>query len=806
MPLDDTYIHFQYARQLASGQPYIYNPGQPPTSGATSFLYPFILAIGYLLGFQGLNLGLWALLVGMAALGGSAWLVYQLGKAHDASDLLAVLVAVVFILSGPVSWHFMSGMETGLAMLFMLATLYMVVASRLQGFVVAATFLALVRPEGGILAVLAAAIMGVQLRHKLKRRDLLWLLVPVLAVGIQPLVNLVFTGSAIATGNQAKSLLSLIPPDKDVVLGRITDNFVRMWRELLVPGDLFEPGTAGIAGIGLVAVIGLGSLLLKRGSRLVGLLLVLWFLAGTTAISTLDTAFWHFKRYQMPLAVLCYPLAIVGVSAMIAWIGRVWKAVRAPLGLNELRFAIAIVSAGFWVFALVSIVFSVPTSWDYWKYYFLNADSVYLQPLQMARWLAANTPPDATIAVHDVGMMRYVGGRTTLDMVGLTTAGAAEAWRNGPGAVAQFLERLRPDYVAAYTDARGLSYLADTGIYGEQLASYTVDYEESSNVALAGHFQGIYRTDWSDTAHANEVLQPSVLNYLTDFERVDSLDVADLQSEQAHDYRWSDSQQLPGFPTEVYEQSYLSCGLADCRVLDGGRRINGEETFTLKTHPNEDLILVTRLQPINTGTFDVYAGDTKVATRWIPAIPGQWLEVPTLVPRRYVTSNTLDVRIVPHTPGGHYMPYHHWAFQGQYPTPSTASNVVASFQQGRIGLADEDSVYKSRKLMVTLDWQTLGEAQGDYRVFLHVYNNIDEPPVAQLDRRPGDGTLPPGNWLPGVFRDTMEVDLSSLPAGAYRLAVGMYDPLTNERLMPETNDSSYEIKDGRLFLGEVDVK
>ena len=38
MPLDDVYIHFQYAKQIALGQPYIYNPGLQPTSGATSFI------------------------------------------------------------------------------------------------------------------------------------------------------------------------------------------------------------------------------------------------------------------------------------------------------------------------------------------------------------------------------------------------------------------------------------------------------------------------------------------------------------------------------------------------------------------------------------------------------------------------------------------------------------------------------------------------------------------------------------------------------------------------------------------------
>ena len=68
MPLDDVYIHFQYARQMAAGQPYIYNPGLPATSGATSFLYPYVLAVGYLVGFQGLKLGLWAMIVGALAL------------------------------------------------------------------------------------------------------------------------------------------------------------------------------------------------------------------------------------------------------------------------------------------------------------------------------------------------------------------------------------------------------------------------------------------------------------------------------------------------------------------------------------------------------------------------------------------------------------------------------------------------------------------------------------------------------------------------------------------------------------------
>ncbi|HRL12075.1 MAG TPA: hypothetical protein PKX07_09365, partial [Aggregatilineales bacterium] len=74
MPVDDAYIHFQYARQLATGQGYAYNTGQPPTSGATSLIYPYLLAAGYMLGFTGLTLGWWATALGLGALAASAWL------------------------------------------------------------------------------------------------------------------------------------------------------------------------------------------------------------------------------------------------------------------------------------------------------------------------------------------------------------------------------------------------------------------------------------------------------------------------------------------------------------------------------------------------------------------------------------------------------------------------------------------------------------------------------------------------------------------------------------------------------------
>jgi hypothetical protein len=221
MPLDDVYIHFQYAKQLARGEPYIYNPGGDPTSGATSFLYPYILAAGYVIGFKGLMLGLWAMGVGAFALLASMWFVYLLNKICGTPDWLSFFVALMFALTGTISWHFMSGMETGLVITFTLATIYTFIARRFRGFILSASLLAMIRPEGSLLALIAVGFAFLRRRFPRTARmqetassqkmDYLWLAIPVLAALVQPVVNWILTGSASATGNQAKSFFSLSP-------------------------------------------------------------------------------------------------------------------------------------------------------------------------------------------------------------------------------------------------------------------------------------------------------------------------------------------------------------------------------------------------------------------------------------------------------------------------------------------------------------------------------------------------------------------------------------------------------------------
>ena len=185
-----------------------------------------------------------------------------------------------------------------------------------------ATLLALVRPEGSLLAIITVGVLWTLHSHqpKLRKSDetqvmsysgispRLWLLMPIIAIGVQPMVNWFMTGSAVASGNAAKSVFGMLPFYWDEVLRRIAENFIRIWVEFGT-GNSPREGLYIAPLLLLLAIVGIVRLLLERKWRPVGVILIGWLVAGTLMIATLDTAFWHFKRYQMPFMALLYPLA-----------------------------------------------------------------------------------------------------------------------------------------------------------------------------------------------------------------------------------------------------------------------------------------------------------------------------------------------------------------------------------------------------------------------------------------------------------------------------------------------------------------
>lgn len=788
LPLDDAYIHFQYARALAEGHPFRYNADQPPTSGATSLLYPFVLALGYWLGFTGEALSWWALSIGVLAWLGAAWLIFRLLDAEGESlSILALGMATLFAMHGSLVWAALSGMETSLFIYATLLTLWQVRNGRARAALMAGALTALIRPEGAVIGVGTALYLLVT--RAVRRAHVLHYTLPFLATAAQPLLNLALTGALSGSGMQAKSYLYDVPHNPQRQLFLIWDTFTRLWRELFTDITLYN--TAFFAVTALFPILFAVWQLLRQRKVSLPLLIALW-LIGLAAITALvETAFWQFKRYQQPLIAL---LIVLSGYTFIA-LSRSARRASAYVLLSILAIA-ALINLGRWS-----------------RLYAENVREVALSQGALAR-AVAQLPPEAIVGVHDIGVVRYLGGRTTYDLVGLTTPNAATAWRHGPGVTFEqmYASAWRPDYFAIYPDARGLSYFVQSGVFGEVLDAFP-STKPSINVASAtdsGQF--LYRADWTYAAYAGQPLQPSTLAALDGFKRVDSLNVAHLASESAHDYLWWQAFERFGFPSELHTLTYVACAPPNahntaCRVTDGGRLLTGGEQFVIQTEAGRDLLWIMRVQAQYALKLRLYAADQLVGVRVVPEIKGRWIEIASLVPRTLITGERLALRVEADSLAevGFYMPYYHWFYQGDYQREIT-DDLVAVFADS-VALNAARADYDSAERSVTLDltWSLRTEAPFDAVVFMHIYDEAGALiEAAQRDVRVGDGALPPANWLPDRrYREQHTLRLpAELPSGVYRVAVGLYDPRTLKRYAAHGDSADAE---QRVFIGTFKV-
>ena len=86
-------------------------------------------------------------------------------------------------------------------------------------------------------------------------------------------------------------------------------------------------------------------------------------------------------------------------------------------------------------------------------------------------------------------------------------------------------------------------------------------------------------------------------------------------------------------------------------------------------------------------------------------------------------------------------------------------------------------------LDLTLHWQALATTDRPYSVFVHLLDEAGNV-KGYGDSEPGSGAYPTTGWLPDEhLADLHTVTIApDAPPGAYRLAIGLYDPATGERL------------------------
>ena len=128
--------------------------------------------------------------------------------------------------------------------------------------------------------------------------------------------------------------------------------------------------------------------------------------------------------------------------------------------------------------------------------------------------------------------------------------------------------------------------------------------------------------------------------------------------------------------------------------------------------------------------------------------------------------------------------------QPEYPAESTFGNVARL--TGYNLASSAKSVTPGGTLDLTLDWQALAPADRAYTVFVHLLDEAGNV-KGYGDSEPGGGAYPTTGWVPGEYlADPHTVTIApDAPPGTYQIAVGLYDPVTGERL--KTPDAADQV-------------
>ncbi|RYZ06907.1 MAG: hypothetical protein EOO73_14040 [Myxococcales bacterium] len=644
-PLDDVFIHFDFARQTARGHAFEWSPGAGYSSGGTSLLYPFVLVPGFWLGLSGLSLMAWAAVVACVCVFGTLLALRRLFSGLP--RITSYLLPPVFLSVGALDWSLWSGMEV--ALLLGLWSLAVIAWDDLRterapgpslrkaallgvcGLLVCAT-----RPEGiGAVFVLVASALW-ERRREQRIRLASWgalALVPAGCVLVShAIANKLLTGDSTAAGALVK--LEAHHPyltRADVVAAWW---FHFKYQVLRVTQYHF----ADVPAVGWLAWVIAAYAFVVASTRRAAIVLWLSMLAWIGIVALNGQVRWQNERYTMPAVAWLLVSASLGLAGALSQIRA--KAVRsyAPAAVG---LALAAVFA--WRQA--------PRYREQLWFFGRASRNIYDQHVTAGRKLRDNfRPQPSRVLVGDAGAIPYVSDLPALDIIGLGGFRGlpfARATRQSVAAGIELIERLkprdRPDILAIYPGWWGDFPLW----FGRRIDEVPV----RGNVICGGASKVLYAPRWESLDRSEEPfsLRPGE-------RRVDSLDLADLVSEKQHRYRTSS-----GMIGHVLMKLLPNPSLPREDLWDAGRIVppGVRESFTLEgLDPSRKVTLIVRAAPTEPVTLQVEA-DPNVAIRVELGRKDGWLEQRIELGEPGVSS--LPVRF--ESAQGEHVLFHVWAVQ-----------------------------------------------------------------------------------------------------------------------------------------------
>lgn len=480
-PLDDSWIHLQFASRLAAGDGLSYNPGRWVT-GATAPLWTALLALFTAVSGSPLLL---AKAAGIGLHAATAAGAQRLARALDVDSRLSLAAGVLTALSGWLLWSAPSLMEVPLASALSVWGLVRHIEERRCGShgppVSMALFAlaVLARPEAALLALLAVLDRTVMWRGGKSG------IRPTLAAGPAWLeglaIALVVVGPTLVFYRAIGD--TWLPSTYSVKAASSLS--VPSLRYLRVVIDIFFRSQPLLV---LACFAGALSLAGRLGTdRDRGLLPAAWLFGLPLAYSCLSPpagpfAVGNFGRYYFPLLPILVVVGLLGIES-------------AATSLPKLRWGRRRISlAGCLLIGLVALGAADAVAGR--GRYLASVADVEASDVRAARWLAERLPGDALVAAQDIGAIKYFLPNRVLDLAGIVTPEVLAVVRGsdaGGDWQARLLDHLaarRPDVLVVFPS----SYPRLVRAPGfTRLASFEIP----GNRTMAGAELAIFETPWS---------------------------------------------------------------------------------------------------------------------------------------------------------------------------------------------------------------------------------------------------------------------------------------------------------------------
>ncbi len=456
-PLDDAWIHCQFARNLALGNGMSYNPGVQ-SSGSTAPLWTLMLAPPY---FFTSNVIFISKFISLVLYALSCVLVFKIIVFVLDDARFAFLGAILSAMISRLMFGALSGMEVMLsAFLTTAGVCTYLLYRRKKGMkryacTVIFALASLARPESILLvffALLDSFLLGrVEKEEKLfefARRALIHLLL------FLALLSPYFVFNYLAAGEPFPSTFAAKRGGGLVVL--LSGGGIKELRKIIfLYPQLYLSESLDLAYRHNVLLywfmfIGTGKIVIdsfRRKTRNRALIIPLVFFLYPVLVAVVSpsrTVLVLMERYMGNLIPLYVVLGVTGFHVTVSFL----RSALAKFWIEEKKagkLARAATMTGI-VVLLVSLSIE---EYEHSRFYAYAVQSINEMQVRIGRWMKENTPPDAVLAVADIGAIAYFSEREIIDLGGLITPEILP-YRERDDGIFEFIALRKPDYVVIF--------------------------------------------------------------------------------------------------------------------------------------------------------------------------------------------------------------------------------------------------------------------------------------------------------------------------------------------------------------------